>query len=174
MNWMKMAGALMVVGASTLIGLFYSGKAQARLEDLQEFKKALVILKGEIRFALAPFGEAAASAAMRTRQPVSQIFRRVCDLLAEDSGAALGGLWQKAVQEAKADSYFTAEDLQAMASFGKNLGLMDRELQGQAIDLLIDYIDQSAAHIAENGERQSKMYRSLGFLSGLLITIIMI
>jgi stage III sporulation protein AB len=56
---------------------------------------------------------------------------------------------------------------------GKNLGYLDKEMQLKAITFVLEYIDGAVNKINESIGKQTRMYKTLGVLCGLLIIVIM-
>lgn len=170
----KIAGSALIIGATTLAGFYYSKKDAIREEQLLEMKKALIILKNEIRFQLSVFGEAAISIAERVKSPIADIFRYSGEGALSKKGGDAFEIWAQAIHNIENEAFFSKEDINELKAMGKNLGYLDKDMQTQSIDMLIEYIDVAVEGIRENRVNQSKMYRNLGFLSGLLITVILL
>ena len=56
--FLKVIGGILVLISSCVLGVYYSFKAEYRINDLLEIKKALLLLISEIEFNLSPIAEA--------------------------------------------------------------------------------------------------------------------
>jgi stage III sporulation protein AB len=60
-----------------------------------------------------------------------------------------------------------------MSQFGATLGQHDREHQQKQIRLTLNHLEREEGDAIESQNRYEKMLKSLGFLTGLLIVILM-
>jgi len=171
---LRIIGALIVLGASTLAGIYYGNLETYRMRDLLELKKALSILRSQIEYSRTPLPEAMQAIAVRVRESVGKVFEMCAELLIYERGESVAHLWEAAVEQHKDSLFLTNEDIEALRSFGAQLGNLDGDAQLVNISMLIDYIDERVAHLNESREKNSKLYRSFGILGGALIVIIFI
>lgn len=177
MEWsmiLKIMGSLMVIAASSLGGWYASGLDSFRIHDLNEIKKALTILKSEIEFASAPLPEALRNIAARTDKPINTIFTYLSERLEERSRESISDLWFETIESCKSSTFFHRDDIESLQSFGKTLGYLDKKMQISAICLLIENIDAKVDTLSAAAQKNSRMYRSLGVLGGMLIAVIFI
>lgn len=170
---MKVAGAVFVVAASAAIGLYYSGKETYRMQDLLELKKAFLILSSEIEYIATPLPEAMTHIAGRTARPVSQLFSHFAEKLTACDGETVYQLWTSSVAAHKPHSHLAAEDWEVVASFGKTLGYLDKQMQLNTIRFTVDYIDNKVSFLQNRCDKNKRMYRSLGVIGGLLLAVVL-
>jgi len=166
-------GAVTLIAACMAIGFYYAAKEGFRLQELQEFKKALMILSSEIEHMRAPLPVACANIAKRTNKPVSELFLNFSKLLESNEGETAYRLWMQALESQKTKSHLAEEDLDIIEGFGKTLGYLDKHMQQNAIAYAVDYIDEKAVILAAQADKNKRMYRSLGVIAGLLIAIVL-
>ena len=143
------------------------------LLDLLELKKALMILASEIDYLRTPLPMAAGNIAKRTERWVAAFFARFGELLAANDGETAYQLWLRAFAECKSAAALTDEDAKVVDSFGKTLGYLDKQMQQNAIDYAVRYIDETAATLQAQSKKNEKMYRSLGVIGGLLLAVVL-
>jgi stage III sporulation protein AB len=153
------------------LGLYYSVKEGFRVQDLLEFKKALLILSSEIEYMRSTLAEACANIAKRTGLGVSPIFANFSRLLAEGEGETAYQLWLTALESG--NTFLAPEDKTVLEDFGKTLGYLDKEMQKNAINYAVTYIDEKTTKLQTQSDKNKKMYRSLGVIGGLLITVVL-
>ncbi|MCL2577660.1 MAG: stage III sporulation protein AB [Defluviitaleaceae bacterium] len=171
--FLRVAGTLLVMAGSVGLGMYYSAKEGFRVQDLLEFKKALLILSSEIEYMRSTLSEACANIAKRTSLGISPIFLQFSRLLAEGEGETAYQLWLTAMEPCKETTCLAAEDRAVLEDFGKTLGYLDKQMQKNAIDYAVSYIDEKAAAIAAISDKNKRMYRSLGVIGGLLLTVVL-
>jgi len=170
---LRIAGALAVMLGCAGLGLYYSSKEGFRIHELQELKKALLILSSEIEYMRAPLNIACANIAKRTELTISALFLQFSELLTTGEGETAYQLWATATDGLKGKTFMAVEDLSVIDGFGKTLGYLDKHMQQNAINYAVNYIDEKAAALQIQGDKNKRMYRSLGIICGLLITVVL-
>jgi len=170
---LRIAGALAVMLGCAGLGLYYSSKEGFRIGELQELKKALLILSSEIEFMRAPLNIACANIAKRTESNISTLFLQFSKLLVTGEGETAYQLWATAMDGIKGGTFMTDEDLSVLDGFGKTLGYLDKHMQQNAINYAVNYIDDKVTVLQTQGDKNKRMYRSLGVICGLLITVVL-
>ena len=170
---LRIAGALAVMLGCAGLGVYYSSKEGFRIYELQELKKALLILSSEIEYMRAPLNIACANIAKRTESTVGALFSTFAELLANSEGETAYQLWCVASDGIKKKTFMAPEDLSVIDSFGKTLGYLDKNMQQNAINHAINYIDEKVTTLQTQGDKNKRMYRSLGVICGLLITVVL-
>ncbi|MCL1884783.1 MAG: stage III sporulation protein AB [Defluviitaleaceae bacterium] len=169
----RLIGTLLVMAGSVGIGFYLSAKESFRIQDLLEFKKALLILSSEIEYMRSTLAEACANIAKRTSQGISPIFANFSKLLTESEGETAYQLWLTAMDEGKESIFLAAEDRAVMEDFGKTLGYLDKQMQKNAIDYAVTYIDEKSTALQKQSDKNKRMYQSLGVIGGMLITVVL-
>ena len=171
--FLRIIGTMLVMTGSVGIGMYLSAKEGFRVQDLLEFKKALLILSSEIEYMRSTLSEACANISKRTSLGVSAIFGRFSRLLVEGEGETAYQLWLTAMDECKDKAFLADEDRTVLEDFGKTLGYLDKQMQKNAIEFAVTYIDEKSASLAAASDKNKRMYRSLGVIGGLLLTVVL-
>ena len=174
MMLMRIIGAVIVIGASTIAGIYYGNLETYRMRDLLEIKKALSVLRSQIEYARAPLPEAMRAVSARIRDSSGKIFEMCAELLECERNEKVAHIWEAAVEQHKNALFLTQEDTEQLKGFGAQLGNLDSEAQVMNISMLIDYINERVAHLNESRDKNKKLCRSFGILGGALIVIIFI
>ena len=168
---LRIIGSLAVIIGCTGLGLYHSSKEGFRMKELLEFKKALLILLSEIEYMRAPLNIACANIAKRATLTAQTMFLHFTELLVNSEGETAYQLWATALDGIKERSFMVAEDYNVLDGFGKTLGYLDKQMQQNAINFTVTYIDEKVATAADS--KSKRMYRSLGVICGLLITVVL-
>jgi len=169
----RIVGAAAVMVGSVGLGLYYAAKEGFRVQDLLEFKKALLILSSEIEYMRSPLAVACANIAKRTDCGAQHLFEHFSNALTAGEGETAYQLWLTSMEATKEKAFLAPEDWAVIEGFGKTLGYLDKHMQQNAITYAVSYIDEKAAAIQAQSDKNKRMYRSLGVIGGLLITIIL-
>ena len=169
----SIAGAVAIIVACAALGFYYAARESFRIHDLQEFKKALMILSSEIEHLRSPLPMACSNIAKRTKGLVSAMFASFSESLTENEGETAYQLWTQAIQKHKSGAFLAEEDWEALESFGKTLGYLDKQMQQSTITSTVEYIEEKTTSLQLQSDKNKRMYRSLGVIGGLLIAIVL-
>ena len=169
----RIVGALAIIGGSIGLGMYYSAKESFRAKELTEFKKALLILSSEIEYMRSPLTIACTNIAKRTAANISYLFTEFSESLASNEGETAYQLWVSAIDSIKEKSFLTPEDWDVVESFGKTLGYLDMNMQINAINYAVNYIDNKTSELQLQSSKNKRMYRSLGVIGGMLVTVVL-
>lgn len=171
---LKILGAFIVVVSTYILGVYYSFKESYQIEDLEEFKKAFLILLSEIEFNLTPIGEAMKNISEKVGSPVNKILGTFANEVKNPKEENLYDMWKSILKENRTDTYLDNDDIVSLEDFGKILGYLDKNMQIGNIKMIVQYIEQKTENLKEKSSQNKKMYKSFGALGGLLVVVILI
>ena len=170
---LRVAGFLAIMMGCGGLGFYLSAREGFRAQELLELKKALMILSSEIEYMRTPLHTACANIAKRTELTVSALFLHFSQLLSAGEGETAYQHWVTATAGVKAKTFMADEDWSALDSFGKTLGYLDRRMQQNAINFTVEFIDEKIGALQAQSGKTKRMYRSLGIIGGLLLTVVL-
>ncbi|HHX77291.1 MAG TPA: hypothetical protein GX697_02950, partial [Firmicutes bacterium] len=106
----KIAGALIVVTASSYIGQMYSRRFIARHKELLHMQVALEILSSEIKYVKTPLPEAFRKIASRVEEPVASLFLAAAARL-EKYEFTPGESWRQVIEGSRKGTSFSEKDI---------------------------------------------------------------
>ncbi|WP_096201207.1 stage III sporulation protein SpoIIIAB [Bacillus sp. FJAT-45350] len=170
---MKLLGALIIIIGTTWVGFEFAKRLSDRPRQLRQLKVALQSLEAEIMYGMTPLAEASTNLAKQMPKPVAYFFERFSFHLhnKEDSVAKA---WQESLDETWPLTALCPAELEVMKQFGATLGQHDRTHQQKQIKLTLSHLEREEGEARDRQNRYEKMLKSLGFLSGLLIVILML
>lgn len=170
----KLLGATLIFMSSSLLGIYYSKCYMRRNNDLRILKKALILLRGEINYSLSPMPEALEDISKRFDHEISTFFKSIAEELKLNLGKSLTEVWKKKAEEILKRTYLNSVDIKNIIMFSENIGYLDKEMQTNNINLLLEQIDEEIKSSMENDNKYNKLYRSLGVLGGILVIVLFI
>lgn len=170
----KILGAIMVCVSCSLIGIYFSLKESYRIMDLNEMKKAIIILKSEIEYAMNPLPEALMNISFRTNNGIGCFFKSLSDKITSKHEQDISTLWNDTLREALGNTHLTEADFESIEQLGRTLGYLDKNLQLNSIDLLINYINDTMEQLQASNIKNKRMYRSMGIITGFIVSIILL
>ena len=153
---------------STLIGRTMAKKYVYRVEELEEIKVALNILKTKIRFTYEPIPEIFTEIAQNTTRNIKNIFVNAKEKMKESTAETA---WQESVDEANAN--LNNEDKRAIKTLAKLLGQTDSEGQIGQIEITEKFIEEQIQDAILARQKNEKLYTRLGTILGMTIVIIL-
>lgn len=157
-----------------LIGFicFYLGEVKAksyknRVLELNKFQNSLVMFKSKLEFTYETIKEVFTDISQVIYENKNNIF---IDTLNNDKEIYIS--WNEAIDNAKND--FTVEDKEIMKMFGKLLGKTDIKGQLCQIELTQKLIEKQIEKAEFEKNKNSKLYKTIGIISGIAICIILV
>lgn len=176
MEYIKLVGALLVVFAGAGFGACPVHKMKERIKEFEEFYLCLLRLKSEINHGGKPLPEAIKAAADNRKKGNSGVFRTVMSELAkrmEQGKESYESLLRSCVEEGFRESVIAKEEQDALIDTFLLLGGGDKERQVQLLSYYAENIRLSVVQEKQKQKEMSYVYRSLGILGGIFLSVIM-
>lgn len=165
---------ILVFVACSGIGIMYGTIYKKRVEELQEWKKGIQLLKSEINFALTPLSEAFETVGKRLEGQIKKVFLALASLLKDNPNKAMDKIEDGVLKSLLIETCLSEKDTIKLISFIKNLGLLDKESQMNNMALHIKNMEQEIETAKRDEEKNNKLFKTLGVLSGIFIVVIFI
>ena len=158
----------LILVSSTLIGKFLSNKYIYRLEELEDIKNSLNILKTKIKFTYEPIPEVFGEIAENVSSNVRRLF-----VLAKQNMEKMsaGEAFEEAVDNIICN--LKNEDKKVIKMLSKLLGQTDIEGQISQIEITEEFLRNQIKEAEEEKRKNERLYTSLGTVIGLTIVIIL-
>lgn len=170
--FIKILASIFIILAGFMFGVNMSEHQKIRMNELNSIKKALLLLKSQINYSLESLPTALINISKKSEKPIKNTFEMISKRLIQKDKNGIAKIWAEEFKNINTD--LSKEDIETIADFGKALSSLDRKLQIDNIDIVINYIDKTVEFIASKNEQESKMYKSLGVLAGILLVVLMI
>lgn len=170
---LKVMGSLMVTCSCGALGLWKAAQWKEHLGMLEQLRKMIVLLKGEILYAHAPLGEAFGHVGRKSEGILAQIFTGVEERISRQEGEQFYVLWREEVEKKKKDMLLSEREQEELIAFGEHLGYLDLEMQEHTIALYLEQLEMSIRFYREHEQEQRRLYGSLGIMGGLFLSIMM-
>ncbi len=171
--FLKMAGCLLILSASSLLGHLVAQTFSRRPEELRTMQSMLNRLENEIKF---------------MSNLLSESFRRICtensvvaDIFLDAAGFMDTGervtaqkAWEMSIKNNIKKTAFDKEDEKILLDFGQMLGVSDLEGQLKNIRFTLRQLEIQEKKAEEARRKNETMYRRLGVLGGLALIILLI
>ena len=168
---LKLIGAIMMIGATTAIGISKMESMALRVRTLEAFVAAFDRINAEISFSLTPLPEVFYRLARTMPKPVDEFFSRCVALGGDLTEASLYPVWNRALREVK---NLLPEDRRIIAQAGNVLGKFDPENQQQSMAAVTEGVRNCLAAAEEKRKNESRTCAALAVASGFALVIIFI
>lgn len=158
----------LILVSSTLIGRFLSKKYVYRLDELEDIKNALNILKTKIKFTYEPIPEIFEEISENVNKNVGNIFTLAKKKMKDETASEA---WELAVE--KTECNLKKEDKKIIKTLSKLLGQTDAEGQISQIEITEEFLEGQIKEAEEERRKNEKLYTRLGTVLGLAIVIIL-
>jgi stage III sporulation protein AB len=171
---LKFLGGLMLISASGLLGIFFSNRLTLRLRELANLRRVMQMLETEVAYGATPLPVALISVSNKTGGLAGCFFKNVAQGLSDRSFYTVREAWNDSAETLLLNSSLRNSDIELIKSFGSILGCSDREDQKKHFQLFYLQLRHQEEAALEEVKRSAKMYRSLGFLLGIAIFVVLI
>ncbi len=171
---LKIIGSIIVITASSFIGVFISKDCSKRPLQLKLLQSLIQMLENEIRFLSNYIPDAFKRISESVDNPVTEFFRATIDNLNNDSGLNASQAWEMAISSNIYKTALNREDRDILINFGKMLGNSDIEGQIKNIGFVLHQLSLQEKKAEENKKKNETLYKTLGFLGGIAVVLILI
>ena len=171
--WLKLVGGIMVILSSSMIGFIVASNYKKRPATLRNLQVALSMLESEINYGHLPLPQAFKSISRKCDKDVAELFASVAQHLSSRSGLTASEAWEKSLKEFFLNSYIAENDYEILIAFGKYLGSTDKQDQIKNIRLTLNNLKQQEISSIQEREKNEKMWKYLGVLSGIMIFLLL-
>ncbi|WP_369413914.1 stage III sporulation protein SpoIIIAB [Aquibacillus saliphilus] len=162
-----------MLSATTWVGFELAKKLNDRPKQIIQLKNALQILEAEILFGQSPIIEACENLSRQLPEPISLLFKGISEDLRKHPGN-LYDIWRKNLDSFWPIVSLGVNEKEILRQFGRTLGQHDFTQQQKHIHLALTHLDRELQEAHDYQFRYSKMVKTLGFLTGLLVVLLLI
>ncbi|MBQ9767552.1 MAG: stage III sporulation protein AB [Lachnospiraceae bacterium] len=176
MDYIKLVGAVLVVLAGAGFGACPVHKMTCRAKEMEELYFLLLRLKSEINHVVKTLPEALKSTAASVKGKDAGSYRRAMERIAarmEEGKTEYTVLLRDVTEEVFQDSVLTAEEADAFLQTFLLLGGADREKQVHALDYYAETVRLAITEEKQKKKEKAYLYRSLGLLGGIFLSVIL-
>ncbi|SES62980.1 stage III sporulation protein SpoIIIAB [Anaerobranca gottschalkii] len=170
--WFKIIGSGLILYATTSYGFRKAQEFQNRTIQLRYFQDALAILQSEVTYGLTPLPLVMEKVSRVMKEPVAKFFEKVAQKLKQGEGEQLEIYWSNCLKEINFS--LTREDIAILENLGFTLGRSSVMEQKKHLDLTIRQLQMAEKESRDLCAKNEKMWKYLGFFSGLALILVLI
>ncbi len=171
----KWIGAACILCASWGMGLWLAAQWKGRLKVLEQLRRMVYFLKGEITYSRAPLEEALKRVGRREDGSLGRLFERAAEGIAGRQGESFGAIWEGSLAEGKQEiPVLSGEDWEQLRELGEHLGYLDVDMQERTLLLYLEQLDLSIEYLRTHRRERCRLYTSLGAAGGMFLVLILL
>ncbi|MFE4350221.1 stage III sporulation protein SpoIIIAB [Peribacillus butanolivorans] len=168
----KLIGAAIIILATTWAGFEAAKKLSMRPRQLRQLKVAMQSLEAEIMYGHTPLKEAAQKLSKQMPKPLSLFFDTFANRL-ESGETTVKDAWVESLKKIWQSLALKQGEFEILSQFGETLGKSDKYHQQKQIMLTMAHLEREESDALDRQGKYEKMMKSLGFLTGLLLIILL-
>ncbi|PWU68546.1 stage III sporulation protein SpoIIIAB [Gracilibacillus dipsosauri] len=170
---MKWIGAILIIITFFWIGIEFANRMEKRPKLIRTLKNALLILEAEIVYSQTAVQDACIHISKQVPQPIALFFEQV-GLRLKNENRELYSIWEQEVELFWNSVPLFSDEKEIMKQFGRTLGQHDTVQQQKYIQLALTHLNNKHTEAEEMYQRYGKISKSLGFLTGILIALLLL
>lgn len=171
---LKLIGAVVILFSSSMVGWQMGRYYAFRPLDIRTLIISLQMLETEIVYGATPLHRALAKIGERMRAGIGSLFLTASELLVKDEPLGTNECWRQAIEKNWGQTALRKTEKDILLTLGLVLGNSDRDDQQKHLRMAITHLQGLEEEARSEKQRYEKMYKSLGFLGGLLVVILML
>ena len=165
---LKIVIYIAIFASSSYVGILFSRKYINRVNELKDFKNAFNIFKTKLRYTYAPLDEIFMDISKSIKGIVGEAFLDICNSMKIQDATES---FNSAIDTTNLN--LTVEDKETIKNLSKLLGKTYIEGQLSQIDLCISFLNVQIEKAEREKEKNEKLYKTLGIITGLGIIIVL-
>lgn len=170
----KIVGALLILGATSLGGIIAADKIRNQYEQMQYLQKIIYRLRSEILYARSYLGEAFRQIGLSSEEPYKGWLFALSEQMERRNGSTFTNIWEGKTREYLADSGLPNRTLDHLIRLGGQLGIADVGMQVKILDLYLEEMELAMEEVHEGMKTKIRLYHCLGVMSGIFVTVLLI
>ena len=172
--YIKMIGGLALIGLTSAIGFMKAGELNERVRKLQDFKRMIVFLQGELRFHRSVLSEAFENVAEKMEHPFSEFLKTMAEEMEERENDGFEDIWKKNSGILLCEDGFRKEDKILLEILKSGLGYLDLAMQTETLNAAVIRTEEVILEAQEQLKTKGKLYQTMGVTIGALLTLLFI
>ena len=160
--------------SAAAIGFLKAEELKVRVKRLQELKRMMMLLQGELRFHRAALSEAFESVAERMEDPFQSFLSETAERLEQRESGGFEGIWEEMSEKLLRTEGFQKGDDRLLEVLKNGLGYLDLTMQTETLNLAMIQAEEAIAIAKDQQESRGKLYRTMGVTVGALLILLII
>lgn len=169
----KIAGCIIVIGTTTLLGIKKGAAIEDAYRQLQYIQRLMYLLQSEIRYARTYLGEIFIHLGDKSIGAYRKWLMSLGKEMEKRTGERFEEMWREGVETYLADINIPKDEKERLIALGSQLGNMDTEMQIRTLDLYQEQLAQSMEELRDGMKAKVRLCR-LGIMSGMFLSVLLL
>ena len=148
--FLKWTGGLLILFAGSGMGVWLAWGYKKRLSTLENLRRMVYCLKGEIVYSHAPLEEAFERIGKREKGVLGELFTQTAEKIGCHNGETFSKIWEQTIEEMEKNGkslFLEKEDREKLLSLGGQLGYLDTQMQERTLLLYLEQLELSVSRL---------------------------
>lgn len=172
---LKIAGAVLLIFSGTIYGFKMGDEYVKRISSLKDMKKYMILLDGELKYNKTPIRLALGKISLREKSSLHKFLKNVSEIMTENPLKNLKDAFEESAFILEEDeSYLRSDDIKKLMSFAGTVVNLDDESTHSSFECYIKELDMDICEALSDKDNKVKIYRTIGVMAGMLVTVIIV
>lgn len=171
---LKIIGAMLVILGSTGFGAACRQEMVQTLQHTVCLQEILDLIKSEVEYSKSSLPEACRMAGVKTAEPYRSALLHVAEQMRENAGISFPKVWEQEMKHCLAKLAVKKKDRELFLRFAQSTGYADRQMQLRALEQYSMLLKQSVEAQREELLKKGRVVMSMGLISGVFLTIVLL
>ena len=171
---MKIAGAILVIGATSLMGAAKAGDIRGQYTQLLRLQRLICSLQGEMRYARSHLGEIFEAIGRQEEEPYRSWLLGLGREMGKRQKGTFARIWAESIEDSLGDSRLPSKEIERLKALGSQLGCADLKRQLCTIDLYLEQLAGTIGEAREEMKTKVRLCHCLGVMSGMFVAVLLL
>lgn len=168
----KILGSVIILAVATMAGFYIAKRFSGRTKQIRQWQNLILYMETEIFYGATPLNLIMERLSEREKGPLSLIFQRIA-LRLKEGEPRFRMVWEEEMRKGWPATFLQKDELEIILKLGHALGISDRTDQQNHLRLALAHLKEEEREALELQGKYERLSKTLGFLAGLLIVILM-
>ena len=164
---------IVVILGCGYIGMVLASGMDARIRQLESLERMMMQLAFNIGFLALPLPEAMRRTTETQQGAIRRVLTHVTELMERFPDITMNDAWEEAIRVCKNSLCLEREELTALNEFARHIGQGDSKAELDNIRLTSAKLKLSIEQAREKQKKDGKLCRGFGFLTGIMIVLVL-
>lgn len=169
----KIAGALLIVAATTLMGRKAAWEIEEEYRQMQYVQQLIYMLQSEIKYSRAYLGEAFLHIREWAKEPYRSWLGTMSRQMECKDQGLFSLIWERGISQYLGETKLPDEELRRLAELGGKLGTADMEMQLKTLELYQEQVALALSEKREGMRTKIRLCHCLGVMGGIFLTVLL-
>lgn len=172
---MRVIGGIIVIGATSLLGIERARNAQEQYEEMLCLQKLIYYIQSEVGYARTYLSEIFELTGKKTKEPYQKWLVELSSWMKEENQERFYEMWEKSIEMyLDKEVKLPKKELQRLKELGKQLGTSDAQSQIRFLEFYLQQLRETANDLRMNLYTRKKLSYCMGIASGIFLFVLLI